>query len=383
MKRNLTLRKYSILLVSVTLIVVLNKCSIEGADVGIKTKAAEPHIAWNGSNFGVVYYAGQVMSYPVNLSMALLDNTGILKKEIKVGGIKPDYKFPGRLSDLIWNDKHKQFAFAYATSDKIWFFRYDANLNPIGVPYVLSQDPGDLLMDISMTYNKDLDEYGLAFICRTNIPADKQHIFFAHFNPSTGLPKGNYTHGWTILIKGTGITGTEKTSICYDSKNKKYAIAYYNDKKASVRFFSSPSMGAGFPITTKTVSPECINIVYDSGPSDFMVLQVDKSGNLSGNVVSPKGIVEKPFYWQNKIDRKLCVSTILPNENHKYVVAVSEGDEVKSYLINDSGIIDKNLPVPSSSKYSYEPSIAVVGATSYLVWIQDKQLYFGEPKLKF
>ncbi len=371
------------LLILILISFAFNRCSIENQKIATKTKAAEPHIAWNGSNFGIIYYAGQVMSYPVNLSMALVDKTGDLKKVIKIPDIKPDFKLPGRMTDLIWNNKHKQFAFSYAKDGVIWFFRYDANLDIIGTPYKITQDNSDLFVDISMAYNEEKDEYGLAFICRTKILFDKQHLYFAHFDPEKGNPKGNYNKDWTTLIKGIGSTGVEKTSICYDSNSKKYAIAYYNDKKASVRFFSTPSLGSGFPIANKAIFPESIHIVYDPGSKDFMVLQIDNTGNLTGNIVSPSGKIDKPFFWQNKVDRNLSISTILSDEKHKYILGVSENDVVKSYLINCSGHIDKNLSVPSSNKYGYEPSIIVVGNTSYIAWIQDKQLYFGSPKQKF
>lgn len=372
-----TSKKISITVIIPLISTFLVQCTPHTRKVDISTKAIEPNMVWSGSDFGLLYYSGQHISQPMHVSLVLLDINGRLKKEVTIPGLAADYKKSGRLTQLIWNSRHKHFAFAYATGESVYFFRYDSQLNMLGEPCQLSRNKGDVLLDISMTYNPVNDEYGLVFICRTNTPSEKQHIFFARLEAFSGNPKGSYPNKWTTLIKGKGIVGAEKTSICYDMQNEKYVMAYFNNRTPMVRYFTSPTIGNGFPISAEQVVPENIIILSNPASDRCLVLQVVENGKLTGFKTTPMNSVEKFFEWPTSVDRSIGISTTGFAEKEAFVLAVSENDAVKSYLIDSYGQMKKSLHIPKARKYSFEPSIALVGTVPYIVWNQNKKILFS------
>ena len=95
---------------------------------------SEPHVAWNGAHFGIVYYHSAAATGWPRIDAVKVDRTGaIVASRTWLGSIQ-HYYVPHHLSGLVWNSDDLQFAFAYTKGKVIHFLRLDANLNPIGAP---------------------------------------------------------------------------------------------------------------------------------------------------------------------------------------------------------------------------------------------------------
>ena len=104
---------------------LLTGCPLSGTKLTSNVTTVEPHLTWNGSDFGIVYYevTTEYGSYILQINAMIVEDNGKVVKS-KKGLAKIEHGYTTfLLSDLVWNDDNKQFAFAYSKDNAIHFVR--------------------------------------------------------------------------------------------------------------------------------------------------------------------------------------------------------------------------------------------------------------------
>ncbi len=375
----------------------LTGCAFTGKALTTSGTAGEPHLVWNGSHFGIVYYHTPTPgSWPV-INMVKVDkNANIISSKTNVGSIPHLYQ-PFYLSDLVWNNDNKQFAFAYTKGKVIHFIRMDANLNMLApileikfnVPVTSNEHP--TLVDLSLVWNHERKEYGLTYITKEHPYLQDRHddVYISRIS-ANGTYVGPYERFHLVTCPGD----CEKTSLTYNTSNGQYAFSYlennYPTQKVMIGLYSP-----GGTVSEHTLMSgwnagvgKATRIVHDPNSHEYMVVALKaKPGSFNGHevgyqIAGSNGAPQGSYYVMtgtagyNEITSAVPFLTTVDNN---YLIAASEQPQIHVWMALESGFIANDWAYTKSNVKSWHPSLAMAGSI-YMAWIQDGTLYFGVAK---
>lgn len=376
---------------------LLAGCAFTGKPITTSGVDYEPHVVWNGSHFGIVYYHSSTPGSWPQINLVKVDkNANIIAAKTGVGGI-PHLYAPFLLSDLVWNSDNNQFAFAYTKGKVIHFIRLDASLNIIGSPleikFKLPVDSWEhpTLVDLSLVWNHVKKEYGLTYVTQEHPYLQDRHddIYISRISAS-GTYIGPYERFHLVNCPGD----CEKTALAYNTESGQYALSYlkndYPSHHVTIGLYSP-----GGTISEHTLMSgwnpgwgRATRIIYDDRTSQYLVVALkDKSGSLYGHEIcyqlaASNGTPVGSHYVRagtQGYDKIVSIANFLDPIKNQYLLCASEQPQIHCWLATKTGFVGNEIAYTSSSVNSWAPSLAVVDAT-YLSWIQNGVLYFGAAK---
>lgn len=324
-------------------------------------------------------------------------NANIINAKSNVGSI-PHLYVPFRLSDLVWNNDNKQFAFAYTKGKVIHFIRLDANLNPIaGSPLVVKFNvpvnnyEHPTLIDLSLVWNHVKKEYGLMYITREHpyLPERHDDIYISRI--SSG---GTYIGPYERIHIVTCPDDCEKTSLTYNGSSGQYAFSYLkNDNikdNVMIGLYNPGGTVSEHALMTSwnPGSGAATRIIYDARSNEYVVVALkSKPGISNGHEIcyqfaGSNGVGKGTHYVKTSkqgYNEIVSIANFLSPVKNKYLLCASEKPQIHCWLATQTGFVGNDMAYTSSSVNSLHPSLSVTDAT-YMSWIQNGTLYFGVAK---
>lgn len=365
----------------ILLLLLLPGCHLKGVKLTGSGNVACPRMAWNGSEFGIVYYDRPAPGTGLEIRGITVNMKGKVthgpKTLVKLTG----YPSLDNLSELVWNPDLKQFAFAYAHNQAQYLVCLKPNMDIIGTKAntysrpIVTEPPSDL----SLVYNTKLQEYGLTAFVTINA---QRSIHFSAF-------KGYTTHPphW---LRGRSLadchTYSKKTSLAFNPKTGQYAVAFIDNAIPKVGFFKS--LGTGqikkHPLSTTTVPYSvAIKIAFDPASGNYAVAKVT-ANNLEYKIVDPSNPGTGKWLHQGGNHGYQFTFTKYWHSDHVYMLCTSQKLQIRCWAVNDKGPIKPDIIgiSPMSSNFADQPCAVPVGLTIGVVWIENEALRFGKPELK-
>ncbi len=374
-------------------------CSFSGKALTTSGFDAEPHMVFNGSHFGIVYYhRTQSLGWPsVDLVKVAKDGSTLAAKS-GAGAISHLY-VPYRLSELVWNQDNQQFAFAYTKDKVIHFVRLDSSLNPLGSPLIIkfglpaSSYEHPTLVDLSLVWNAVKKEYGLTFVTVEHPYLQERHddIYISRISPA-GSYVGTYERLHIVTCPGD----CEKTSLTYNTDTGQYALSYFKNDFPKSEVMLGLLSATGNVTEHKMMSGwntndkgEETHVHFDPRTGEYFVVALKRKSGLTGNELSyqlasssgtPKGSY---FAWSigQGFDNLVSASNYLEPTANVYLLCAAEQGQIHCWMANAKGHVKTDLATTAASANSWGPAL-VVGDRMYLSWIEDGTLKFGDAKLK-
>jgi len=389
-------------ILSVFLIVLLSiGCSFKGTPLTSSGVDYEPHMVWNGSHFGIVHYhssGGSGSGAWPDIDVKKVDkNGGIVVSKNGAGSIQHLYA-PFILSNLVWNSKNQQFAFAYTKDKVIHFIRMDASLNVIGSPLII-QFPGlqvdsmehPRLVDLSLVWNDVKNQYGLTYVTEEHPYLQDRHddIYISRISAS-GNFVGPYARHHIVTCPGD----CEKTSLSYNTKTGQYALSYFKNN------FPQHHVTLGLLKANGIVSEHTLmagwnpgwgretKVIFDDRTDDYVVTALkDKPGSLHGHelcyqIADSNGQPKGNYFVRSGVqgyDKIISIGNYLSPVKNRYLICASEQQQIHCWVAAETGHVKTDIGYTSKNVNSWHPSLSVVDGV-YLSWIQDGSLYFGKAK---
>jgi len=388
MRRPRGLGRAYVILVIVMLCLSMAGCTLKSKKVTSTGHAYEPHIAWDGSHFGILYYQGATSYSWPQISMLTVDPNGnVVKTHTGLGQISFIYA-PFYLSDLVWNSANQQFAFAYSAGKVVYFFRLDANLNVIGSPLqikfavVPSEHP--YLEDLSLVWNDVAKEYALTYVTRESayLPGRHDDIYISRISPG-GSFVGPYKRMHIVTCPGD----CEHTSLTYNTQTGQYALAYFKNDFPNYRVMlgflgptgmvSEHEVMAGWKSTTPG---DAVRVLYDDASGDYFVVAI-KGGELSAQVVNGSGSSVSTYFVRaggQTYSDVFSVSRYLYPVAHSYLVCASAQNAARCWIATSSGHTASDLVTLSTGSGAPSLYVSPTDNALFLSWIQGSNLYFGQ-----
>lgn len=378
---------YGIAMIMLAMLIGLlsSGCALKGKQITTSGYTAEPRMAWNGSHFGIVYYQGPGPGIAPEIKVVKVDPSGnIVISPKKISGVINSVTTPFRLSDLVWNNNDKQFAFGYSVGKAIFFVRLDSNLNVIGSPLEIKFNVLDyehpFMEDLSLVWSKEKKEFTLTYITREVVEGPERHDYvFCSQISSSGKFLGLKNR---VLVK-ISQKDCKRTSVAYNPKTGKYGVAYFKDSVPMLGIFGATGYAAEHKLTTSTYKTwkEAIRLLCDEKTGDFFVAELSYAGELESYFLDKNGSILTKRLNAGKGYDKLYSIANFPSFDAVFLCA-SQHKQIRCWAMNKSGDIKPDIVSPASGVYTSQPSVAVLGLSTYMCWIQNQLLYFGLPKLK-
>lgn len=366
-------QKYWLVLITTIFVCFLSGCAMKGVKLTQPGNVHEPHMTWNGKEFGIVYYDRSAPGNKLAIRAVTVDLKGKITNGPKtIATIAGSYT-PGHLSELVWNAHHQQFAFAYSEG----YVQYFVCLKPnMGVIKIENNSYASILAKprhISLVYNSKLKEYGMsAFLYQIGKQPQIQFSAFTH-HPM-------WHHGRKLVV--CSYSGSEHTSLSYNSKTGEYAVAYYDGNKSRISFFKS-LMGQPktFFLSTASVLPEAIKLAYDQTSGSYAVATIGYAGELAYKIVDSTAPSSGKWFTQGKgHDNDFTLSKYW-HTGHLFLLCTSQYDQIRCWAVNEKGAVKPDIVdiSPLATSFVHQPSTAVVGLEIAVAWVQEEALYFGRP----
>lgn len=369
-------QKHRLVLITTTLVYFLSGCALQSVKLTPSANVHEPHMAWNGKEFGIVYYDRSAPGSKLTIRAVTVDMKGkITNGPKKIATLAGSYT-PGHLSELVWNPDRQKFAFEYSEGYMQHFVCLKPNMDVIKIvdnsyALILAKP-----CHLSLVYNTKLKKYGLtAFIYRVG---KQPSIQFSEF---TQHPM--WDHGRSLV--NCSYSGSEHTSLSYNSKTGEYAVAYYDGNKPKISFFKS-RMGqpATFALSTASGLPEAIGLAYDQTSDSYAVATIGYAGELEYKIVNPTAPGSGTWFNQGKgHDNDFTLSKYW-HTGHLFLLCTSQYNQIRCWAVNEKGAVKPDIVdiSPLAKSFAHQPSAVAVGLEIAIAWVQDEALYFGRPILK-
>lgn len=368
--------KYSLRLLAPIFLCLLLGCAIQGVKLTKSGNVHEPHMAWNGKEFGIVFYDRSAPGNKLAIRAVTVDMKGKITNGPKtIATIAGSYA-RGYLSELVWNPDHKQFAFGYLEGYVQHFVCLKPNMDVIKIEKNSYQTISAKPRHLSIVYNSKLKEYGLIDFIYQSGKTPK--IYFSAFDHQP-----TWHHGKKLV--DCSYSGSEQTSLSYNSKTGEYAMAYYDGYKPKISFFKSLT---GQPKTAFlsqfSVLPEAIDLAYDQTSDSYAVATIGYAGELAYKIVDPATPGSGKWFTQGKAHDNDFTLAKYWHTGNLFLLGTSQYDQIRCWAINEKGAVKPDIVdiSPLANGFAHQPSAVAVGLEIAIAWVQEEALYFGRPAPK-
>ena len=393
------IRPLLVLVVMLLLVLAVQGCSLTGTELTTSGEAFEPHMTWAGDRFGIIYYHAEKKGGPVHINMLTVDDKGkvlsnavAIDKQVNAPVKTPYGQF--RLSELVWNAEHEQFAFAYSYDQGsgkgvgVRLVTLNANLGGIqSKPAALSFGPSGAgawteLYYPSLVWNRKLDEYALAFTHEdylNNTPVKKNSLRLTLFD-SNGMTKPPAARNLYACADGCRLT-----SLTVNPKIGQYAVAYYGPSRGAELIVFDAKAGAvqtaGNHQLLKGTETLNHSVLFDVHSDDYFYTNDIYGSELAFSIVQQKGTMSKIYTKGKGYDRLFSVAPF-GWAFHGHVICATDTSAIKIHCWN---VLEGTTSPPSGHQKdmavtpagSSQPSVATINKVlPYLVWVQNGTLRF-------
>jgi hypothetical protein len=342
--------------------------------------ATEPHMVYNGTNYGILHYwTANATGWPEVRMLTVNENGTILNSKTGIGSL-PHLYTPNFISNLVWNPTNRQFAFAYTKGKVLNFIRLDENLNILGSPLEIRFPSVDINSDEhprltfpSLVWNSVLNEYGLVYITVEHPYLTDRHddVYISRIS-SSGSYVGPYARTHIVTCPGD----CELTSVTYNTASGQYALSYIKDNfpnyNVMIGFLNLPSTVDEHGIMSSwkpNVLPAGVRVVYDPKKNNYIV--VANKGEIASVILNGSGAAIASFSVKASQTYSRYFSVDNVSENTFFICAGDTTNSIGGWLATSSGHANDLATIspggcPSAANFMH------------FAWIKDSRLYYGK-----